>query len=80
MMENVIVLIATNDLATQLSTQANGQTRISQDTEPTTERHATQSDNTPNIYEPLTSKRYCNEQDLSVRGLQIQQESECQRL
>ena len=62
MMGSVIVLIATNDLATQLSTQDNGQIRVSQDEKGVNERHATQSDNTPNIYEPLTSKRYCNEQ------------------
>lgn len=57
MMGSVIVLIATNDLATQLSTQDNGQTRISQDTEPTTERHATQGSVTPHIYELLTDTR-----------------------
>ena len=62
MMENVIVLIATNDLATQLSTQDNGQIRVSQDEKGVNERHATQRGNTPNIYEPLTSKHNCNEQ------------------
>ena len=62
MMENVIVLIATNDLATQLSTQDNGQIRVSQDEKGVSERNKGEIDNTPNIYEPLTSKHNCNEQ------------------
>ena len=62
MMGSVIVLIATNDLHTQLSTQDNGQIRVSQDEKGVIERNERPSGNTPNIYEPLTSKHNCNEQ------------------